>query len=373
MTRLGTCAICRTKGPTVSSHLAVCGRCIRNHPDEALPIAEKAHERARRMMGLPGSPPASSGGRVCSRCPNRCRLQEGQTGYCGLLINSQGRITKVLGEGEGIVSYYKDPHPTNCVASWCCAGGTPAGYPIYSVSSGPEMGRANAAVFLGSCTYHCLFCQNHDPWTAMIASRSPRMLDRQLAGEILADPDYTCVCWFGGCPSSQMEFVLSVSRCIAEHRGDRILRICLETNGNIEPRYLAPISKLSLDSRGGLKFDLKFHSPHLQRALCGAGNEQALKNFRSLKAMNQDRREPPFLRASTLIIPGYVDAEEVKGLAELVAEVDPAIPYSLLAFHPCYLMSDLPRCTSRLMEECRRAALSAGLQRVRIGNPFLIA
>jgi pyruvate formate lyase activating enzyme len=170
-----------------------------------------------------------------------------------------------------------------------------------------------------------------------------------------------------------MEFVLSVSRHIVENKGDRVLRICLETNGNIEPRFLVPISKLSLGSGGGLKFDLKFHSPYLQKALCGAGNEQALSNFRSLKAMNSERREPPFLRASTLIVPGYVDAEEVKGLAELVAEVDPAIPYSLLAFHPCYLMSDLPRCTSKLMEECRRAALSAGLERVRIGNPFLIA
>jgi len=370
---MGTCAVCGKKSPLVSSFLSVCGPCFREHPDEALPIAKRAHETARKRIGLPASVPRSPAGRECTMCPNRCRLQDGEKGYCGLFSNQNGRITRILEEGVGIASYYKDPHPTNCVASWCCAGGTGAGYPAYSVSRGTEVGWANAAVFLGSCTYHCLFCQNHDSWTQMIASRSPRITDRQLAQEILDDPDYTCVCWFGGCPSSQIEFVLSASRRIAEGKGDRILRICLETNGNIEPRFLLPISRLSLDSGGGIKFDLKFHSPHLQMALCGASNEQAMENFRSLKTLNMERREPPFLRASTPVVPGYVDAQEIKGLAELVAEVNPAIPYSLLAFHPCYLMSDLPRCSMNLMEECRRAALSAGLERVRIGNRFLIA
>jgi pyruvate formate lyase activating enzyme len=206
----------------------------------------------------------------------------------------------------------------------------------------------------------------------MIRSRSPTITSENLSGSILSDPGYTCLCWFGGCPSSQPEFVLSVSRHISERRGDRVLRICLETNGNMDPGFLKPISEISLESGGGLKFDLKFHSRDLNKGICGASNDQAIRNFQSLAALNSDRRNPPFLRASTLLLPGYVDAEEITGIANTIAEVDPTIPYSLLAFHPDYVLSDLPRPTSRYVEECVQAARSAGLTRINVGNRFLI-
>lgn len=370
---MGSCGICGKKSIIISSHLGVCGQCIKDHPDKAKAITNLAHARVRRRMGLPTRPPKESSSTKCNNCPNNCSPSEGQLGFCGLFKNVDGSMAGELAPGEGLVSFYPDPHPTNCVAAWCCAGGSGAGYPLYSHAKGPEIGWSNAAVFLGSCTFHCLFCQNHDSWTSMIASKSPRMGDTDLANSILDNPRYSCLCWFGGCPSSQMEFVLSVSRKVYDGKGDRILRICLETNGNISPRFLKPISELSLKSGGGIKFDLKFASPQLQEAICGVGNDQVLRNFHSLGPLNAERRDPPFLRASTLMVPGYVDPGEVGMLARIIAEVDPSIPYSLLAFHPHYIMSDLPRCSAKYVEDCRREALSAGLKRVRIGNPFLVS
>jgi len=41
-------------------------------------------------------------------------------------------------------------------------------------------------------------------------------------------------------------------------------------------------------------------------------------------------------------VPGYVDAEEVGLIARFIAEVDPRIPYTLLAFAPHFYMQDLP-------------------------------
>ncbi len=370
----GLCRICGRQHPLISSRLGICGPCIKAHPDRALPMLRGLHASSRLELGLPGSIPRSSKGTVCDLCPNRCELGIGELGFCGLYSNREGRaVRSLLAKGEGLVSCYKDPHPTNCVASWCCAGGSHAGYPTYSVSPGAERGWCNAAVFLGSCTYHCLFCQNAESWRRMVAERKPVISDRKLARRVLEDPSYTCLCWFGGCPSSQMEFVLSASTRMAEEKGNRILRICLETNGNIEPRFLKPMAEVSLVTGGGMKFDLKFMNPHLNEAICGASNRQVLDNFRSLGSLNQERTDPAFLRASTLMIPGYVDAAEVGCLARMIAEVDPTIPYSLLAYHPCYLMSDLPMCTRDYVRECRRAALSAGLSRVRIGNLSLVA
>ena len=63
---------------------------------------------------------------------------------------------------------------------------------------------------------------------------------------------------------------------------------------------------------------------------------------------------------------------EVGRIASFIASLNPDIPYSLLAFHPQFFMSDLPT-TSRLQaEECLEAAKGAGLGCVRIGNAHLL-
>ena len=75
---------------------------------------------------------------------------------------------------------------------------------------------------------------------------------------------------------------------------------------------------------------------------------------------------------STCLVPGYVDPEEVGGIASALAALDPTIPYSLLAFHPAYLLDDLPATARSHAEACLTAAQSAGLSRVRIGNRHLL-
>ena len=50
---------------------------------------------------------------------------------------------------------------------------------------------------------------------------------------------------------------------------------------------------------------------------------------------------PPLLIASTLLVPGYVNENEVGGIARFIASINPDIPYSLLAYCPHFYMSDL--------------------------------
>jgi hypothetical protein len=51
----------------------------------------------------------------------------------------------------------------------------------------------------------------------------------------------------------------------------------------------------------------------------------------------------------------------------------PRKPYSLLAFHPCFHMSDLALTPRRVAEECLAAAQEEGLRWVRLGNVHLLA
>ncbi len=69
---------------------------------------------------------------------------------------------------------------------------------------------------------------------------------------------------------------------------------------------------------------------------------------------------------------GYIDAEEVAAIARFIASLDPNIPYSLLAFHPQFYMSDLPMTSRVLADQCCQAARHAGLNNVRIGNVHLL-
>ena len=156
---MAQCELCHATSSFISQELGVCLGCIRERPEEAVPAAMQAHKRSRVSFGLPEEPPQDPEGVSCHLCTNECRIPEGGLGYCGLRRNEGGRLTGVC-PGEGKLSWYHDPLPTNCVADWVCPGGRGAGYPQYAYSSGPEHGYKNLAVFFHACSFDCLFCQN---------------------------------------------------------------------------------------------------------------------------------------------------------------------------------------------------------------------
>ena len=136
--------------------------------------------------------------------------------------------------------------------------------------------------------------------------------------------------------------------------------------------FLEKMADLSLKSGGCIKFDLKSYHESLNIALCGITNKRTLENFKTFGEISKKRPDPPFLIASTLLVPGYVDAWEVSLIANFIAGLDKTIPYALLGFHPQFHMSDLPVTSRKHAEECKLAAENAGLHNVRVGNVHLL-
>jgi len=273
---------------------------------------------------------------------------------------------------KGVLHWYYDPLPTNCVAWWFCPGCTGAGYPKYAYRRGAETGYANLAVFYGSCSFDCLFCQNWH-YRSLASELSAVMSAESLADR--ADAHVSCICYFGGDPSVQMPHALKASETAlkkARNEG-RILRICWETNGYWKKESAIKAAELSLTSGGNIKFDLKTWNENLNRALCGVSNVPTLKSFKMIgEKYFKERSELPILTASTLLVPGYVDVEEVRELASFIADVDPQIPYTLLAFCPKYVMSDLPTTSRDMAYRCYETA-KKHLKNIRIGNIRLLS
>ena len=350
---LKRCAICGASSPLIASTLGACVECIRERPEAVLPGLREIQAQTRREFDLPTEPPHDPNGVRCPLCVNECSIPDGEMGFCGLRTNRDGKLVHLAGTAKkGILHWYFDPLPTNCVAAWVCDGRDQYGY-------------KNLAVFYGACSFNCLFCQN---WHY----RQMRPEGRGMSAQELADKADArtfCVCYFGGDPTPQMPHALVASRLLAK----RGVRVCWETNGTMAPRILDQAVKLSLETGGCVKFDLKAHDENLHLALTGVTNRRTLENFARAASYIPQRPDPPLVIASTLLVPGYVDAQEVGRIARFIASLDPTIPYSLLGFHPHFYLHDLPRTSVRHAEEAERAAREAGLVNVHLGNRHLLS
>jgi pyruvate formate lyase activating enzyme len=276
-------------------------------------------------------------------------MGEGESGFCGLRRNRKGTIEPLVPHRSALAYSYLDPLPTNCCAAWFCPGSHEPGY--------------NLGVFLYGCNFNCLFCQNA---SHKMIHTAPELTEDELVSRARTR-SVRCICFFGGSPEPQFPFALRVARRIVRDCG-RSKHICWEWNGAGNSRLVEVAAHLSMETGGTVKFDLKAFHPNLHRVLCGTGNERTLKNFNRVAEITQGTDT---LTATTLLVPYYLDAEEVDAIAGFIASIDDDIPYSLLIFHPDYLLNDLPITLREQVEECVAAARQH-LNRVHVGNIHLL-
>lgn len=342
---MGKCLNCGNSSKFISSTLNLCICCIRNEYDKLKGHIENVHREIRKKFQQPEE--KQKEGIICNICVNECRIEEGETGYCGIRKNEKGKL-KIY---DGKLSYYFDPLPTNCVASWICPEKNSSGY-------------FNLAVFYSSCNFNCLFCQNWHYREKLYTFISPE----ELANSV--NRRTKCVCYFGGDPVSQIEHSLKTSEILMQKNPQ--VRICWETNGSMNKNLVKKISEVSLKSKGCIKFDIKAFEENLNLALSNSSNKNTLENFAYLAEISKDVKDYHFLIASTLLVPGYIDEKEVEKISSFIASLNPEIPYSLLVFYPEFYMKDLPVTPKKSVYDCKRIAEENGLKNVNIGNIHLL-
>ncbi|NVM44803.1 MAG: radical SAM protein [Candidatus Lokiarchaeota archaeon] len=365
MKNIGTCEFCGKTNKTISEVLSICRDCILTKNWELVkPLIFNVHKHVRCLVDLPSKPPKANKENIklkCDLCINRCTLSENDLSYCGLrsFEKSQSGELSLPSKRKGYIHGYLDPIPTNCCNAWFCGGD----YNTYSY-----------AAFLYGCSFNCLFCQNS---SHKHFSKRNLVDIESLADRIYNNKKITCICYFGGTPEVQLPFTINLSNQILEKikKGEqsRNFRVCWEWNGSGNKSLVEECMKIAINSGGNIKFDLKAFDEKLNLALCGVSNCRTLENFKYLAENYFGTREENMheLSACTLLVPGYVNYEEVEQIATFISEINKDIPYSLLVFHPDYQMNDLPITSRKQATKCLETAKKY-LNQVNLGNKFLL-
>lgn len=138
------------------------------------------------------------------------------------------------------------------------------------------------------------------------------------------------------------------------------LWVLFETNGyGLTPSNLDLFRDAGIDS---FWLDIKAYDDKVHRELTGVSNERILE----LPSEIVDRGF--VLEVSTVYIPGWVEVDQIREIAKLLAQVDPDIPYAIIAFIPEYQLKSVRPPTLQEMVSAFEAARDSGLRNVRLGN-----
>ncbi|NQT52562.1 radical SAM protein [bacterium] len=183
--------------------------------------------------------------------------------------------------------------------------------PFYKVTYSQAYRRASVHNY--GCNFHCPICSyllRGSDRPGLAWPRPERFLSLDEIEQALRQLDLALVNFMGGEPTTASD----LPALLRFAKEDLALPTRLgHTNG----------SNLPLPNLDGANVGLKAWDPAVHLEYTGMPKERIFGNF---TAAHQAGLE---LRANTVLIPGYVDRDQVEAMAAFVARLDPAIPFHI--------------------------------------------
>ncbi|OGP93776.1 MAG: radical SAM protein [Deltaproteobacteria bacterium RBG_16_48_10] len=175
-------------------------------------------------------------------------------------------------------------------------------------------------------------------------------------------PARNIVAFTGGDLTCCPEFYIQCARLI---KAETNLWVMIETNGyGLTPQNLDALKEAGVDS---FWLDLKAYDEGDHKWLTGCFNRHLLK-------LPEEILKRGFvLEVLSLYIPNLVEIPQLKRIAKMLFEVDPEIPFTILAFFPEYQMKRYKSPKASEMVEAYHAVKAMGLWNVRLGNTGVFA
>jgi len=175
-------------------------------------------------------------------------------------------------------------------------------------------------------------------------------------------PARNIVAFTGGDLTCCPEYYIECTRLIKK---ETKLWVLIETNGyGLTPQTLDLFKESGVDS---FWLDLKAYDGTDHKWLTGCFNRNILK------LPGEIVKRGFVLEVLSLYIPNLVETPQLKKIAQLIFDVDPEIPYTLLAFFPEYQMKRYKSPKASEMIEAYMGVRAVGLRNVRLGNTGVFA
>ena len=273
---------------------------------------------------------AEAQGFRCGLCFRRCRLREGEIGFCGVRgVENGDFVSPLLGR---FCSLAIDPIEKKPLYHW-----RPGTF-ILSLGS------------LG-CTMSCPFCQNHSiahpEGPVPLADIPPQALAAKAK-----EMGQSAVAYTYNEPTLQAEYIIQAAPLLEEAGAKTVL----VTNAVMSSQAADDLSRVT----AAANIDLKTFSPSRYAEM--GGSLETVKNNVSLMLARGVHVE-----LTTLVVPGISDdAEDFAALVEWAACLSPDIPLHISRYFPAYKYS-APMTGLDLMKRLSTIA-AARLRHVHLGN-----
>jgi len=171
-------------------------------------------------------------------------------------------------------------------------------------------------------------------------------------------PARNIVAFTGGDLACQVDFYAQCAELIKLL--DKNLWVLFETNGyGLTPKNLDILRSAGVDS---FWLDIKAWDENVHIWLTGVSNRWILKTPEEIL------KRGFVLEVLSLLIPGYVEKDQLIKIASLVKKVDSNIPFTILAFFPEHRMRNTRAPNLNEMLQAYYAVKETGLKNIRLAN-----
>jgi pyruvate formate lyase activating enzyme len=272
----------------------------------------------------------------CGLCSHRCAIKPGKRGICGVRENKEGVLySLVYGTliAENIDPIEKKPffhvHPAS------------RSYSIATVG----------------CNFICDFCQNHD---ISQMPRATRMITGNdfLPAEIVARAKKSgskTIAYTYTEPTIYFELAFDTAKVATENGMINVF----VTNGFMTTEAIETIAPYLTAAN----VDLKSFRDEFYKKRCGARLTPVLDSLKKMK------EKGIWVEITTLLIPTLNDSEEeLKDIAQFIANLGKETPWHISRFHPQFKMQNLPATPVAVLHRAVEIGKQAGLKYVYSGN-----
>ena len=272
----------------------------------------------------------------CLLCNHHCLIKTGRKGLCGVRENRSGTLVSLV--YEKVIASNCDPIEKK---------------PLFHFLPGT---RSYSIATVG-CNFRCMFCQNAD--ISQMPTDHDRIMGQDMTPEKIVDEALSTrsatIAYTYTEPTVFFELAVDTAR-LATSKG---LKNVFVSNGYMTVQCLREI----FPDLHAANVDLKAFSEKFYREQCGAKLEPVLKALEAMKEMGV------WLEVTTLLIPGLNDStEELREIAQFLADLDQNIPWHISRFHPTYRLTHISSTPPERIRRARDLGYEAGLKYVYTGN-----